>query len=170
MNAALIVQALRREREDLAARWLGQFTVNRATSDRPLLTVDGEIVDALFDDVVAMLESADLDANAPATHKESLEHLAEFPDTIAVVIDLLQAGVQVLGAFAVENAGPFAAWSVRERNIFLGELDAVFPVLVRREIEALCAGFEPAAPAKSAGASIELFPLPAISRAAARRN
>jgi hypothetical protein len=86
------------------------------------------------------------------------------------VIDVLQAGVQVIGAFAVENAGPWAAWDVRTRNLFLGELDAVFPVLVHREVAGLCDHQVPDSENHAPALQVEMLGLPGWARCIAQRN
>lgn len=148
MSAELVLRAIRRDRAGLAGRWLDRFAANRAARGRDGVAVGYGDVAALFDDLLAMLDSAEARPRGGVVLADRLVPT----DAVAVVIDLLQAGVQVLGAFAVENAGPFAAWSIRQRNLFLGELDAIFPVLVRREVAALCAGYT--APAAAATAAV----------------
>jgi hypothetical protein len=171
MSAATIVSALRRERAKLAHRWLRQFAATRAAAAHPAIAVDDRIVLALTDDFTALLDpDLTLTGAHPANNAAALSRLAAFPENIAVTIDLLQAGVQVFGAFVVENAGPFAAWSVRDRNRFLGELDAVFPLLVRREVVALCERYFPDDAHHAADAAHEMIAMPDWARVIAHRN
>lgn len=174
MSASIIVRALRREREQLAVRWLGQLTVNRAAAGRPPIQLDDTLLPALLDEAVDLMVSDAGETIPLRHHADAFAHLADFPENVAVCIDVFQAGTQVLGSFAVENAGPFGAWSRRARNQFLGELDAVFHVLVHREIEALCEHcfcVDPAWPSlESTGSTAALIDHPAQLRAAASRN
>lgn len=131
-------QAIKERREQLALRWRNRFADNLAESFRPPVDVPLELVRALFDEVLLLLATS-RPSVVPRRHcATALARLAEFPQSVGVCIDLMQAGAQVLGAFVVENAGPNAAWGSSARNRILGELDAVFHILVHREIQALC--------------------------------
>jgi hypothetical protein len=131
-------QSLNERRDQLAKRWLNRFADNRAESFRVPVEVPADLVFALFDEVMLLLATS-RPTVVPRRHcATALARLADFPQSVAVCIDLMQAGAQVLGAFVVENAGPNAAWDTSDRNKLLGELDAVFHILVHREIQALC--------------------------------
>ncbi len=171
MSKGTIVQAVRRERAELALRWLGQFAVNRAALGHQPVAVDEALCLGLLDDFLVFL---DLNAASPAgkqsIHAIDLTRVVGFPDNIVVMLDLLQAGVQVLGAFAVENAGLWAAWTIAARNQFLGELDAVFPLLVRREVGALCDRFFASSAPRDRGEPNEMRVLSVWARTIAQRN
>lgn len=131
-------QSLKERRDQLVKRWLDRFTDNRAESFRSPVEVPAGLVSALFDEVMLLLATSKPTV-VPRRHcATALARLADFPQSVAVCVDLMQAGAQVLGAFVVENAGPNAAWDTSDRNRLLGELDAVFHILVHREIQALC--------------------------------
>ena len=138
MSATHLAPALRRHRSALVLRWARQFAINRQAAGRPAVTIDAKLLAALFDEVVSLLGANAVEHIPLRRHAEAFAELAVFPDNVAVCIDAFQAGTQVLGAFIVENAGPVALWSTSSRNRYLGELDAVFHILVHREIEALC--------------------------------
>ena len=138
MNATTLVNALRRHREGLASRWCKQFVDNRVTARSEVVWLQEPLALALVDEVIGLLASESR-ADIPRRHRgHAFAELAPFPENVAVCIDAFQAGAQVFGAFVVENAGPFAAWSIQARNAYLAELDAVFHILVHREIEAVC--------------------------------
>jgi hypothetical protein len=138
MNASTLVSALRRHREGLASRWCKQFVDNRVTARSQVVWLQEPLALALVDEVIGLLASENRD-DIPRRHRgHAFVELAPFPENVAVCIDAFQAGAQVIGAFVVENAGPFAAWSIQSRNTYLAELDAVFHILVHREIEAVC--------------------------------
>lgn len=138
MNAPTLVNALRRHRAGLAARWCKQFVDNRVTARSQVVWLQEPLALALLDEVIGLLASESR-ADIPRRHRGyAFAELAPFPENVAVCIDAFQAGAQVIGAFVVENAGPFAAWSIQSRNAYLTELDAVFHILVHREIEAVC--------------------------------
>ena len=131
-------QALKERRDQLAKRWLNRFADNRGESFGLPVDVPADLAFALFDEVILLLATSKPTV-VPRRHcATALARLADFPQSVAVCIDLMQAGAQVLGAFVVENAGPNAAWDTSARNRLLGELDAVFHILVHREIQALC--------------------------------
>lgn len=138
MSDSILVQALRRHRDELAARWLRQFAANRAMAGRAPIALDSQFSGGLFDEVVMLLGASREERIPRRHHARAFASLAAFPECVALCIDLYQAGSQVIGAFIVENAGPFAAWNNAARNAFLSELDAVLHILVHREIEALC--------------------------------
>lgn len=138
MNASTLVSALRRHRDGLAARWCKQFRDNRVLAKSHAVTLRPSLVLALLDEVIALLGSANRN-DIPRRHDgHAFAGLAAFPENVALCIDAFQAGSQVIGAFVVENAGPFAAWNNHARNAYLAELDSVFHILVHREIEAVC--------------------------------
>jgi hypothetical protein len=138
MNASTLVSALRRHREGLASRWCKQFVDNRVTARSQVVWLHEPLALALIDEVIGLLASENR-ADIPRRHRgHAFAELAPFPENVAVCIDAFQAGAQVIGAYVVENAGPFAAWSIQSRNAYLAELDAVFHILVHREIEAVC--------------------------------
>jgi len=138
MNTCTLVHALRRHREGLASRWCRQFIENRVAGRSRLVVLEETLVLALVDEAIGLLASQDR-ADIPRRHHgPAFAELAVFPENVAVCIDAFQAGAQVFGAFVVEHAGPFAAWSLRARDAYLAELDAVFHILVHREIEAVC--------------------------------
>ena len=138
MNATTLVNALRRHRDGLAARWCKQFADNRVLARNHAVVLRPSLVVALIDEVVGLLGAQDRTA-IPRRHRGRVfADLAPFPDNVAICIDIFQAGAQVIGAFVVENSGPFAAWSTQARNAHLAELDAIFHILVHREIEAVC--------------------------------
>ena len=119
-------------------RWSRQFATNRQAAGRPAVLINPKLVAALFDEATSLLGANAVEHIPLRRHAKAFAELAAFPDNVAVCIDVFQAGTQVLGAFIVENAGPVALWSTSSRNRHLGELDAVFHILVHREIEALC--------------------------------
>jgi hypothetical protein len=131
-------EALRLHRDALAERWLRQFAANRAATGRPVVVVEARLVGALFDEVVSMMSASDQERIPRRHHTGAFAQLAAFPESVALCVDVFQAGSQVIGAFIVENTGPFAAWNTAARNRHLGELDSVFHILVHRELEALC--------------------------------
>ena len=138
MNATTLVNALRRHRDGLAARWCKQFADNRVLARNHAVVLRPALVLALIDEVVGLLVT-EARNDIPRRHRgRDLVELAPFPENVAICIDVFQAGAQVIGAFVVENAGPFAAWGIEARNAYLSELDAVFHILVHREIEAVC--------------------------------
>lgn len=138
MNATTLVTALRRHRNGLAVRWCKQFEDNRVLARSCRVELSAKLVKALIDEVAVLLAS-ERRAEIPRRHGGvAFAELATFPENVAVCIDVFQAGAQVIGAFVVENAGPFAAWSIQSRNAYLADLDAVFHILVHREIEAVC--------------------------------
>ena len=138
MNATTLVRALRRHRDGLATRWCKQFVDNRVLARSACVGLRPSLVSALIDEVIGLLASDNRGA-IPRRHGGlAFADLAPFPENVAVCIDVFQAGAQVIGAFVVENAGPFAAWNLQTRNTYLTELDAVFHILVHREIEAVC--------------------------------
>ena len=138
MNASTLVSALRRHRDGLAARWCKQFSDNRVLAQSQAIRLRPTLVLALIDEVISLLASEDR-GDIPRRHGgHAFAELAPFPENVAICIDVFQAGAQVMGAFVVENAGPFAAWNLQARNAYLTELDAVFHILVHREIEAVC--------------------------------
>jgi hypothetical protein len=131
-------EALRLHRDALAERWLRQFAANRAATGRPVVVLDERLVSALFDEAVSMMGTSDQERIPRRHHTGAFAQLAAFPESVALCVDVFQAGSQVIGAFIVENTGPFAAWNTAARNRHLSELDAVFHILVHRELEALC--------------------------------
>lgn len=138
MNASTLVNALRRHREGLASRWCKQFVDNRVTASAQVVWLQEPLALALVDEVLGLLASKRRE-DIPRRHRgHAFADLAPFPENVAVCIDAFQAGSQVFGAFVAENTGPTAAWSIRARNDYLAELDAVFLILVHREIEAVC--------------------------------
>ncbi len=138
MSATTLVNALRRHREGLASRWCKRFADNRAGANSQEVGLADGLTLALVDEVISLL-ATEGQSNIPRRHQgRAFSEMAPFPGNVAICIDCFQAGAQVIGAFIVEHAGPFALWSVQERNGFLGELDAVFHILVHREIEAVC--------------------------------
>lgn len=138
MNSLALVNALRRHRDALVARWCRQFASHRGGRGGRVPALSRAFVAALFDEVVAMIEEPE-EHSIPRRHPgRAFAEMAAFPENVAVCIDVFQAGAQVLGAFVVERSGPNAMWSTRSRNAHLGELDAVFHILVHREIEAVC--------------------------------
>jgi hypothetical protein len=138
MSATPLVNALRRHREGLASRWCKRFADNRAVASTHDVCLAESLVVALVEEVIGLLASQGR-SDIPRRHRgRAFAEMAPFPENVAICIDCFQAGAQVIGAFVVEHAGPFALWSVRDRNTFLGELDAVFHILVHREIEAVC--------------------------------
>lgn len=102
------------------------------------VAVSLRLLGELFDEAVALCDAAPAQHIPRRHHAAALARLAPFPGNVSICIDLFQAGAQVLGAFVVENSGPVAAWNMATRNRYLGELDAIFHILVHREIEALC--------------------------------
>lgn len=138
MSATILVQTLKRERDELAVRWLRRFMVNRAIAGQPTIHLNRDLVGAFAVEIIDLL-CASRTRQIPRRHHACVfARLAEFPASVALCIDFFQAGSQVIGAYIVEHAGPSAAWSLSARNRFLGEVDAVFHILVHREIEALC--------------------------------
>ncbi len=165
-----MVAALRRDRAVLALRWLGQFATGRAAAGHADVVIDDAVIVALLEDFIELLDPVPASAEGRPTDRAALlAGVAEFPENVAVAIDLLQAGAQVLGAYVVENAGPWAAWSLRDRNRFLGELDAIFPLLVRREVVGLCEHFLPGNAHHATHATDEMIGMPAWARAISSR-
>jgi hypothetical protein len=138
MSDSTLVQALRRQRDELATRWLRQFATNRAVAGRTSVAVEATLAAGLLDEVAVLLATSQQERIPRRHNARTFASLAVFPECVALCIDLYQAGAQVIGAFIVENAGPYAAWNTTARNAYLAELDAVFHILVHREIEALC--------------------------------
>lgn len=138
MSATTLVHALHGHRDDLAERWRRQLDCNRAAAGRRPVPFEHELAQALFGEVLLMLEAGDGQRIPRRHHACSFSRLAEFPGCVAICIDVFQAGSQVIGAFIVENSGPAAAWDCAARNRFLADLDSVFHILVHREIQALC--------------------------------
>lgn len=130
--------ALRQHRDALAERWWRQFAANRSATGRPVVALDQALIGALVDEVVSMVGASDQGRIPRRHHTAAFAQLAAFPESVALCVDVFQAGSQTIGAFVVENAGPLAAWTTAARNHHLAELDAVFHILVHRELEALC--------------------------------
>lgn len=164
MNATIFVQAATRHRRGLTIRWERQFQAAAAAAGIATPALPAELVPALFDDAMAAFDPDPLAAPTRALTL-ALARLADFPRCVQLCIELHQAGEQVLGAFIVENAGPRAAWGRSLRNRLLGELDAVFHLLVHRQVEALgslTAGFSRAGrPARMAAPRLRLAGAPA---------
>lgn len=138
MSATTLVHALQGHRDDLAERWRRQLACNRAAAGRRPVTFEVELAQALFGEVLLMLEPVNGQRIPRRHHACSFSRLAEFPGSVAICIDVFQAGSQVIGAYIVENSGPAATWDWSARNRFLVDLDSVFHILVHREIQALC--------------------------------
>lgn len=138
MSATVLSRALRAQREVLAARWRGRFVANNAATGRAFLDLPVDLAESLLGEVILLLDSDEPSSISTRHHARAFTSIAGFSPQVVLCIDAYQAGAQVIGAFVVENAGSRAAWTISVRNRFLGELDAIFHVLVHREIEALC--------------------------------
>lgn len=138
MNDFPLSDALRTERDTLAARWCLRLQQQRESKRLAPIEFDAQLAASLLDEVNQLLESA-RSRKIPRKHRgDAFRCFGEFPKNVSTCIEIYEVGSQVLGAFVVENSGSHSAWSRSTRNRYLGELDAVFHVLVHREIQGLC--------------------------------
>lgn len=138
MNGISLVQALRAERETLALRWCRRVRECRAARGMPPVDFDVSLAGALIDEAAHLIEHG-RSMKIPRRHDgAAFRHLDEFPRNVSLCIEIFEAGAQAVGGYVIENSGTTGFWSRPVRNRYIGELDAVFHVLVHREIQGLC--------------------------------
>lgn len=138
MNATPLTEALQAERETLAKRWCRRFHRQREARGRRKVEFGETLAASLLDELGQLLGSGRT-LKIPRQHRcDAFARMGDFPRNISCCIEIFESGSQTIGAFVVENTGIDGPWDRSARNRCLGELDAIFHVLVHREIQALC--------------------------------
>ena len=129
---------IRLHRVAILGAWREGFARSLEDSCLADLEVPADLLPALFDEILALLEGVGPDRLSCRDRPPVAGQLAEFPTNISVCLKFLNAGEAAIRDFLIESSPEFALESEYERGCILSDLHKMTQILIHREIQGIC--------------------------------